>query len=129
MIAFCIMSLVFAGMAGYALGYRSIVLDYDRTCKGCRTFAVAAFALSLMFVICGSAVAAPVAEIHDATLTNEHAKCPRLHLEAVRRDFVRGCWTIGEHTREVVITWADGRVDRYSEMRFEIYGRVIDDAP
>ena len=80
-------------------------------------------ALALAYGI-DAAHAATVARINDAKLTDEHAQCPRLYREAVRFDGVRGCWTIGEHSRGVTIFWADGRIDRYTEMQFEIYGRI-----
>lgn len=81
--------------------------------------------LILAALLAAPAQAATVAEIGNARLTDEAGQCPRLHRVAYRTDFTRGCWTIGEHSREISITWEDGRVDHYTEMQFEIHGRVV----
>lgn len=80
-------------------------------------------AMSSLFYI-HRAEAANVAEIPGvAVFTDEHGECPRLYRVAKDPRGNLGCWTIGEHDRAIRIEWADGRVEEYSETRFNIYAR------
>lgn len=65
-----------------------------------------------------------VADLGDIRFTDQRGHCPRLYRVARRADLSTGCWTIHEHTRAITIRWDDGSTQQFTEIQFEIYGRV-----
>jgi hypothetical protein len=85
-----------------------------------------AFGLSIAFLFWSGRVrAATVAEIPNvAKLMDERGDCPRDWFRARGPEFREGCYRMEYPSYEIIIAWRDGKVVRYTEMQFEIYGEL-----
>lgn len=104
------------------------LIDHARERKRGRNFQLLVGAVLIFLALTTATVpakAAVVAEVPGVVrFTDETSPaCPRLHYVALAPDNTRGCWTIGEWSRVIVVTWPNGTRIEYTEMQFEIYAR------